>query len=108
MFAPSFSVEDGGTAAPSSLPSSLAATVAPDATSTAYGTTDDILKAPLTTFFVKLKKYFLINFGVLGAVANDRMLAFWGQRRMKGCWHFGGMGEDPMGGGRGFSFLINY
>ena len=37
-----------------------------------------------------------------------------------GCWSFGGsderrdvgvfggMGEDPMGGGRGFSFLINY
>jgi hypothetical protein len=46
----------------------LVATVAPDATST------------LMTFFVKLNNYFLINFGVLGAAANDGMLAFWGQR----------------------------
>ena len=57
--------------------------------------------ATLTTFFVKLNNYFLINFGVLGAAANDGMLAFWGQRRTKGCWRFGGMGEDPMEGDRG-------
>jgi len=62
----------------------------------------------LMTFFVKLNNYFLINFGVLGAAANDGLLAFWGQRRTKGYWRFGGMGEDPMVGGRGFSFLINY
>ena len=63
----------------------------------------------LTTFFVKFNTYFLINFGILGAEANDGMVVFWGQRRMKGCWHFGGMGKDPMGGGRvgGFhSWLI--
>jgi len=64
--------------------------------------------AMLSPFFVKLYNYFLINFGVLGAAVNDGKLAFWGQRRTKGCWRFGGMGEDPMGGGRGFSFLINY
>ena len=34
--------------------------------------------------------------GVLGAVVNEGMLAFWGH------------GQDPMEGGRGFSFLINY
>jgi len=58
--------------------------------------------ATLTTFFAKLDNYFLINFGVLGAAVNDGMLAFWGQRRTKGCLRFGGMGEDPIGGGRGF------
>jgi len=60
----------------------------------------------LTTFFVKLNNYYLINFGVLGTAANDGMLAFWGQRQTMGCWRFGGMGEDPMESGRGFSFLI--
>ncbi len=39
--------------------------------------------------------------GVLGAAANDEMLAFWGRRRTMRCWRFGGMGEDPMEGGRG-------
>ena len=34
--------------------------------------------------------------GVLGAAANEGMLAFWGH------------GRGPHGGGRGFSFLINY
>jgi len=66
---------------------SFAATVAIDATSTAAadanGNADDI--------FLKLNNYFLINFGILGAAANDGMLAFWGQRRTKGCWRFGGM-----------------
>jgi len=46
--------------------------------------------ATLTTFFVKLNNYFLINFGILGAVANDGvlgaaanegMLAFWGHEQ---------------------------
>jgi hypothetical protein len=60
------------------------------------------------TFFVILYYYFLINFGILGAAANDGMLAFWGQQQTKVCWHFGGMDKDPIGGGRGFSFLINY
>jgi hypothetical protein len=45
---------------------------------------------------VKLNNYFLINVGILGAAANDGMLAFWGH------------GRGPHGGGRGFSFLINY
>jgi len=40
--------------------------------------------AMLTTFFVKLNNYSLINFCVLGAAANDGMLAFWGQQRTKG------------------------
>jgi len=40
--------------------------------------------AMLTTFFVKLNNYFLINFGVLGAAVNNGMLAFWGQQRTKG------------------------
>ena len=48
--------------------------------------------AMLMTFFVKLNNYFLINFGVLGAVANDGMLAFRGQRQTKGC------GRGPNGG----------
>ena len=56
----------------------------------------------LTTFFVKLNNYFLIDFGVLGAAANYGMLAFWGQRQTKGCWRFGGMGEEPMGVLKGF------
>jgi hypothetical protein len=64
--------------------------------------------ATLMTFLVELYNYFLINFGILGAAAIDGMLAFWGQRQTKGCWHFGGMDKDPIGGGRGFSFLINY
>jgi len=44
--------------------------------------------AMLTTFFVKLNNYYLINFGVMGAAANDGMLVFWGQRRTMGCWRF--------------------
>ena len=49
--------------------------------------------ATLTTFFVKLYNYFLINFVILGAAANNGMLVFWGQRRRKGCWRFGGSDE---------------
>ena len=33
---------------------------------------------------------------VLGAAENDGMLAFWRWWRTMGCWHFGGMDEDPI------------